>query len=462
MNVAISGIPDTPISTRSARGPHGGDRLDGWKLIAAHFGRDRTTVIRWARDRGLPVHRIPGGRSGTVYALRHELDAWAGLCESTIDHDAAPPAAPIPDVPPSLAPVHRRSVGRPWLLFGALALVAAASGPHAAPRRSVTDGLPLTPAIASAFLDARDLVAGREAEGLERAIAILERVTRQAPGFAPGHASLGEALLLSREFGKRDDADAFRRARHAARAAIRLDPALATGHRLLGFIAYWAENDFAEAQVRFEEALELDPDDALSHFWLGNILSDHGDHAAALTALNTARLMLPGSVAIRTDLAWARWAAGEEAPAIAALKEIARRNPSFPVAHDCLATIALLSGDDAGYVRHFAEFARARRVPLLVARAGELGSALEIGTEALHSVALSQALAELAAGTRTRVWAVAAASIARDRATVLRLLHEAEIDRERWVSVGALSRIRTIWRADPELIRLIEARAPRA
>ena len=51
-------------------------RLDGWKAIANFLGRERSTAIRWANERGLPVHRVPGGRTGTVYALAPELEAW--------------------------------------------------------------------------------------------------------------------------------------------------------------------------------------------------------------------------------------------------------------------------------------------------------------------------------------------------------------------------------------------------
>lgn len=51
-------------------------RLHGWKAIGNFLGRDRTTAIRWAKDRGLPVHCVPGGRTGTVYALATELDEW--------------------------------------------------------------------------------------------------------------------------------------------------------------------------------------------------------------------------------------------------------------------------------------------------------------------------------------------------------------------------------------------------
>ena len=55
---------------------HNDQRLDGWKAIANYLGRERTTAIRWGNERGLPVHRVPGGKTGTVYALRAELDTW--------------------------------------------------------------------------------------------------------------------------------------------------------------------------------------------------------------------------------------------------------------------------------------------------------------------------------------------------------------------------------------------------
>jgi hypothetical protein len=51
-------------------------RLDSWKAIASHLGRNVRTVIRWERERALPVHRVPGGRTGSVFAYTDELDAW--------------------------------------------------------------------------------------------------------------------------------------------------------------------------------------------------------------------------------------------------------------------------------------------------------------------------------------------------------------------------------------------------
>ncbi|MGB2637068.1 MAG: hypothetical protein WAM58_24280 [Candidatus Acidiferrum sp.] len=53
------------------------DRLDSWKEIASYLDRDVTTVQRWEKREGMPVHRHLHDRMGSVYASRAELDAWA-------------------------------------------------------------------------------------------------------------------------------------------------------------------------------------------------------------------------------------------------------------------------------------------------------------------------------------------------------------------------------------------------
>jgi Tol biopolymer transport system component len=51
-------------------------RLDSWKDIAAYLNRDVRTVIRWEHEKGLPVHRVPGGKRQAVFAYKHEIDKW--------------------------------------------------------------------------------------------------------------------------------------------------------------------------------------------------------------------------------------------------------------------------------------------------------------------------------------------------------------------------------------------------
>jgi Tol biopolymer transport system component len=69
MGEPIPGVPPT------ARPPE--DRLDSWKEIAAYLNRDVTTVQRWEKREGMPVHRHVHDKMGSVYASRSELDAWA-------------------------------------------------------------------------------------------------------------------------------------------------------------------------------------------------------------------------------------------------------------------------------------------------------------------------------------------------------------------------------------------------
>ncbi|HKV62793.1 MAG TPA: hypothetical protein VJO16_12815 [Candidatus Acidoferrum sp.] len=53
-----------------------GRRLESWKEVAAYLGRDVTTVRRWEKREGLPVHRLHHSRQGSVYAYTAELEAW--------------------------------------------------------------------------------------------------------------------------------------------------------------------------------------------------------------------------------------------------------------------------------------------------------------------------------------------------------------------------------------------------
>jgi Tol biopolymer transport system component len=54
---------------------HANGRLDSWKEIAAYLNRDVRTVIRW-ESKGLPVHRVPGGKRQAVFAYPAEIDHW--------------------------------------------------------------------------------------------------------------------------------------------------------------------------------------------------------------------------------------------------------------------------------------------------------------------------------------------------------------------------------------------------
>ena len=83
--------PSSPL--RVAQPPE--DRLDSWKEIAAYLKRDVSTVQRWEKREGMPVHRHLHDKLGSVYALKTDLDAWSqgrNLRPAADEVEVAPPA----------------------------------------------------------------------------------------------------------------------------------------------------------------------------------------------------------------------------------------------------------------------------------------------------------------------------------------------------------------------------------
>lgn len=65
-------------------------RLDSWKEIAAYLNRDVTTVQRWEKREGMPVHRHVHDKRGSVYALASELDAWVQTRRGHLEENQEP------------------------------------------------------------------------------------------------------------------------------------------------------------------------------------------------------------------------------------------------------------------------------------------------------------------------------------------------------------------------------------
>jgi Tol biopolymer transport system component len=103
--------PDLP------HGPNGG-RLDSWKKIAVYLKRDITTVQRWEKREGMPVHRHLHDKMGSVYAFQSELDAWMRGRSDRV-------SATEPD--PTNAATLRSSHRTPWTAIAAAGALGAAA-----------------------------------------------------------------------------------------------------------------------------------------------------------------------------------------------------------------------------------------------------------------------------------------------------------------------------------------------
>jgi len=99
-------------------------RLDSWKEIALYLHRDVTTVQRWEKQEGMPVHRHLHHKRGSVYALSSELDAWRQSRKLRLDEVQEPVLEAPADLDGQQTTVPG---GRRWFVLSAAVVILAAS-----------------------------------------------------------------------------------------------------------------------------------------------------------------------------------------------------------------------------------------------------------------------------------------------------------------------------------------------
>lgn len=115
---------DSHQAAESTPPPRAHDRLDSWKAIAAYLKRDVTTVRRWEKREGLPVHRHLHERRDSVYAYTEELDRWlSGRRNGLADATWAGPSSVAPETESQIESGRRWRASLPWMLASVLLVV---------------------------------------------------------------------------------------------------------------------------------------------------------------------------------------------------------------------------------------------------------------------------------------------------------------------------------------------------
>ena len=140
------------------------DRLDSWKEIATYLKRDVTTVQRWEKREGMPVHRHLHDRMGSVYASRTDLDAWMRTRNLRGAQDNGDNAI-LPD-PPTPPPPAKATFRPKWTVVLPLATLGCALAIGASLWLQRTEHFWRNPIADARFLTITD------SDGLEQAAAV--------------------------------------------------------------------------------------------------------------------------------------------------------------------------------------------------------------------------------------------------------------------------------------------------
>ena len=186
------------------------------------------------------------------------------------------------------------------------------------------------------YLKGRSYWARRTRADLESAVSYFNQAIAKDPGYAMAYAGLADCYAMLPDYGA--SVEDIAKARAAALKAIALDPSLARPHVNLAGMKMAHEWDFAGGEAEFKRALELDPNDSHAHQrYADNLGLLGGREQEALAEIKRAHQLDPPSLAISVDVGNVYTYARRFDEAIVVCQKVAKENPTFAGAHDCLA-----------------------------------------------------------------------------------------------------------------------------
>jgi TolB-like protein/Flp pilus assembly protein TadD len=109
----------------------------------------------------------------------------------------------------------------------------------------------------------------RTANDLKTAITYFQQAIDKDSNYALAYAGLADSYALLPDFGAGSPQESFPPARIAAKKALALDDTLAEAHTSLAQVLYAYDLDFDGSIRGFRRAIELNPNYATAHHWLG-------------------------------------------------------------------------------------------------------------------------------------------------------------------------------------------------
>ena len=135
----------------------------------------------------------------------------------------------------------------------------------------------------------RAIVLRPDRDSLRKAAAYFQQALDIDPNYADAWAGLASAYKRMPITGAADPHIAFGESLKAAKRALELDRSNAEAISVQGTVAFWYEWEYQKAERLLKEALELDPNHADSHLFLGHVYSNTDRPSEALFHIRRAR-----------------------------------------------------------------------------------------------------------------------------------------------------------------------------
>lgn len=199
------------------------------------------------------------------------------------------------------------------------------------------------------YLKGRYFLAKRTGDNLKRAIGYFSQAIAKEDRYALAYAGLADSYVVLPQYSSTPGSEVFPKAKSAAKKALALDPDLSEAHVSYALVLHLVDLDWAGAKRHFQQAIELNPNSASAHYFLGYaILKIFGQFEQAIPEMKRAIELDPLSLVINTNLADCYVYARRYPEAIAQARKAIELEPNFAAAHIVLGTALELNGDLAG------------------------------------------------------------------------------------------------------------------
>jgi TolB-like protein/DNA-binding winged helix-turn-helix (wHTH) protein len=189
----------------------------------------------------------------------------------------------------------------------------------------------LDPAAYDLYLRGRYFSNQRSAAAFHTAIDYYKQAAVKDPAFALAYAGLADCYTLLAMWG--DGSHWLTDAETNATKALALDDGLPEAHTSLAAVKV-LEWDWVTAEKEFQRSLALNPNDAQTHQWYGNLyLGPKARHQEAIAELKRALSLDPLSPIINSDLGYAYFLAGDYDEAYRQYQKVVAGDPSFLLVH---------------------------------------------------------------------------------------------------------------------------------
>ena len=201
------------------------------------------------------------------------------------------------------AETYRREAASVLSVQGALArsmageIQARLTGRSAATVTSLREPDPL---VREAYLKGRYFTRSGSEKDLSRARDYFEQSIAADPDYAAAYAGLADYYTLTDSL---PPAEAFDKAREYARKALALEGDLADAHSSLGYVHYYGDWNWAEAEREFLRATNLDPNNSRARRRYARFLGTMGRHSEASDQMDRALVLDPLSTSTHADAA---------------------------------------------------------------------------------------------------------------------------------------------------------------